>query len=141
MDKPDWLEYMEHTADEGIIVCAADLPTLFARAAWAMFTIIAELDAVVPAESLHVRVTAGDREALLVRWLSELNFRHATEHMIYSEFEVLQVSHDVLIATVRGEKIDPQRHRIHTEIKAVTFHGLEIAGEADELRARVLFDV
>jgi SHS2 domain-containing protein len=34
MTTPDWLEFLNHTADAGILVQAADLKELFARAAW-----------------------------------------------------------------------------------------------------------
>jgi SHS2 domain-containing protein len=69
-----WLEPLDHTADCGIIVRARDMKELFVRAAWGMFSIITDMEAVKPARSETIVVIAPDREALLVRWLSELNF-------------------------------------------------------------------
>jgi len=36
---PEWLKFVDHTADAGIAVEAPDLARLFERAAWAMFSV------------------------------------------------------------------------------------------------------
>jgi SHS2 domain-containing protein len=46
-----------------------------------------------------------------------------------------------LAAEVRGEKFDPERHRVKIEIKTPTYHMLSITEEADGHRATVVFDV
>jgi len=136
-----WLQPLDHTADSGIIVRAGDLKELFARAAWGMFAIITDLNAVEPAQSETIVVTAPDREALLVRWLSELNFQHVTRHQLFSRFDILELSDDRLVAKVSGEAIAPERHTIHTEIKAVTFHGLRVEQGEEGWRAEIIFDL
>ena len=88
MRKPAWLEELDHTADEGIIVQAATMPELFERAAWGMFSLIADLDTVQPVTRDTIAVEAGDVEALMVRWLSELVFQHE-----YTRFENLDAVH------------------------------------------------
>ena len=136
-----WLEPLDHTADSGIIVRARDLKALFARAAWGMFSIITDLNAVKPARSETIAVTALDCEALLVRWLSELNFQHVTRHQLFCRFDILELSDDRLVAEVSGEAIAPERHTIHTEIKAVTFHGLRLEQGPEGWRAEIIFDL
>lgn len=139
--QPEWLEYMEHTADQGVVVLAASEEELFARAAWGMFSLIADMDTVAPRERVSVEVSATDREALLVRWLSELNFLHQTRHKLFSVFLVRLGSGCALRAEVRGESVDPQRHELAGELKAVTFHGLKVEQRGGRWEARVLFDV
>jgi SHS2 domain-containing protein len=138
---PAWLQPVDHTADRGIIVQAADMEELFARAAWGMFAIITDMEAVHPAHSEKMVVTAPDRHALLVRWLSELNFQHATRHWLYSRFHILKLSDQQLEAEVGGENIAAERHTIHTEIKAVTFHGLRLEPAEKGWRAEIIFDL
>jgi SHS2 domain-containing protein/predicted Zn-ribbon and HTH transcriptional regulator len=161
-DSPPWLTPLDHTADTGIIVTAPDLPTLFSRAAWGMFSVITDLAAVQPAAAETVEVEADDLPGLLVRWLSELNFRHITTHRLYARFTVQELSAapgpagrpatDVaaraptggpgrLRAEVFGEPIVPGRHTVFTEIKAVTFHGLELAEVDGGWRAQIIFDL
>ena len=114
------------------------LKRLFERAAWAMFSLLTDVGKVRPARETVVRIQGPDREALLARWLSELNFLHTTGGRLFSRFDIAELSQKTLTAQVFGEKIDPQRHPIYTEIKAVTFHGLRIAEETEGLRASVV---
>ena len=39
------------------------------------------------------------------------------------------------------EPYDPERHPLRTELKAVTYHQLEVARDGDEWTGRVIFDV
>lgn len=137
----EWLQLLDHTADTGVIVRARDLKELFARAAWGMFSILTDMNTVKPRQSETVVVTAPEREALLVRWLSELNFQHTTRHLLFSRFDILALSDNRLVAEVSGEAIAPERHTIHTEIKAVTFHSLRLEPVDDGWKAEIIFDL
>jgi SHS2 domain-containing protein len=138
---PGWLQAMDHTADRGIIVQATGLEELFARAAWGMFSIITDLNTVRPEHSEKIVVTASDQQALLVNWLSELNFQHVTRHRLFSHFRIVKLSDQHLEAEVQGEDIMLDRHTIHTEIKAVTFHGLKLEPAGNGWRAEIIFDL
>lgn len=138
---PDWFREIDHTGDIGIEVEAPDLDTLFARAAWGMFAMLTDLTRVRPGRSRRVQVEAPDRDALMVRWLSELNYLHLTEGWLFCRFDVEERTDRHLKATVHGEPFDPGRHTLYTEIKAVTFHGLTIRRENDRWIARVIFDM
>ena len=139
--KPTWLDELEHTADTGICVTATSLPELFTRAAWGMFWLITDPKAVEPREEETVAVEAADRDALLVRWLSTLNYRHVTQYRLYSRFEMRDFDPRRLRATIRGERTDRQRHAVNTEIKAVTYHGLSIEEVGGVWQARIIFDL
>ena len=138
---PPWIEYMDHTADAGIVVRAGTLPELYSRAAWGMCSLLTDMSTVRPETRTTVSVEATDREALMVRWLSELNFRHITQRTVFGVFDVRRVDETRLEAEVGGESIRPDRHIIFTEIKAVTYHLLEVAPESQGWRARVVFDL
>ena len=43
--------------------------------------------------------------------------------------------------TAWGETIDPGRHRLDVEIKAVTWHGLKLQRETDGWLAEVIVDI
>lgn len=140
-EAPTWLELLEHTADEGITVHARNLRELFERAAWGMFWCITDMGPVRPAAECEVSVTAPDREALLIRWLAELNRLHHTDAMLFCRFRIVRLDEEGLQAQVAGEAIEPERHALYAEIKGVTFHGLSIDQEETGWRATVLFDV
>ncbi len=88
-----------------------------------------------------VRVEADDREALLVRWLSEINRLHQVRHRVYCRFNVRKMSETAVEGEIGGEAIDRARHSVYGEIKAVTFHELRLAVEDGVWKAQVLFDV
>jgi SHS2 domain-containing protein len=138
---PDWLEALDHTADAGIVVYAADLKELFARAAWGMFSVITDVNEVKPAEKVRIAVEANDRHALMVSWLSELNYRHVTEHRLFCRFDISTLTDQRLEAEVHGEKTDHERHTIYTEIKAITFHALQIEKADGRWKATIIFDL
>jgi SHS2 domain-containing protein len=141
---PDWLREIDHTADIGIQVTAPDRDTLYARAAEGMFTVLTDLSAVQPRTEEPFTVTAPDAEALMVRWLSELNFHHSTTHRLFCEFDVeVREEPDALVleGRARGESIDLERHVVFTEIKAVTFHDLAVAESEGMWSVQVIFDM
>jgi SHS2 domain-containing protein len=138
---PEWLKFVDHTADAGITVEAPSLQRLFERAAWGMFFVMTDLTATRATESVRVSIDAPDRVALLVQWLSDLNYRHVTEHRVFSDFKVLTLTTQHLEANVSGEVIDPARHTIFTEIKAVTFHGLQLKRVERRWTAQIIFDL
>lgn len=138
---PAWLSYLDHTADEGIVVRASDPAELYARAAWGLFSIITDLETVRPSETRAVAVEATDRHSLMVRWLSELNFLHQCRQCLLCTFDVEHWEERRMSATVAGEPIESGRHPVHKEVKAVTYHLLEVTQDGDGWRATVLFDV
>lgn len=134
-------EPIEHTADVGYRLYAPTLAELFAVAGRALFDAITELDSIQPQFERKIEAEAGDVEALLVAWLSELNYRCITELEVYGEFAIEEISPNAVRATVRGEKIDPARHLIQTEIKAVTYHELYVRETENGWEAQAIFDV
>ena len=65
--------------------------------------------------------------------------------MVFSKFKVkiekLQAQGYQLQAEIWGEKIDPQRHKLKVDVKAVTRHLFEIKKEKGKFLARVVLDI
>jgi SHS2 domain-containing protein len=132
---------LDHTGDLGVLVRAATPEELFERAAAAMFSLVGEPETFGEDLEEEVRVEAGDRETLLVAWLSELLYRHVVRGRLYRVFEVSALGETRLEGRVRGEALDEARHEIETELKAVTYHGLLVSEDREGWSARVIFDV
>ena len=90
---------------------------------------------------LEIALGASDLEARMRNWLSELNFAHLTEGFLLSSASVRRISETELEATVRGEPINLERHPIHTEIKAVTYHEMIVEKRNDRWYGRIIFDI
>ncbi|MDQ7041151.1 MAG: archease [Rhodothermus sp.] len=138
---PIWFRELDHTADTGIEVWAESLPELFERAAWGLFAILTDPEAVVPRKAVPFVLEASDVQALLVRWLSELNFYHITRRWVFSRFSIQQLTEQQLQAQAWGEPIEPSRHPIYTEVKAITYHGLQLKHQDGQWYARIIFDL
>jgi len=134
-------ETFDHTADLGLRATATDLPTLFAEVAHALFAVIVENPgAIVPAQEWHLDVAGDDREYLLFDWLRELLYRFDAEHLLFSRFDVT-MRPDGLSAVIRGEPLEPGRHELSHEVKAITYHGLRVEQSSGGWLAEVIVDI
>ncbi|NUQ64700.1 MAG: archease [Pirellulales bacterium] len=134
-------EIFEHTADVGIRARAGDLNGLFADAAKGLFSLIlANPDSVRPVQETHIRIDGDQYDDLLFDWLAELLYRFDTDHLLPAEFEV-RIDAAGLDATARGEQLDRSRHQLDREVKAITYHGLDVRRDADQWVAEVIVDI
>ena len=134
-------EYFEHTADLGLRIRAPDLNTLFAEASAALFAAVVDgLETVREVQRIDIEIAGTDLEFLLFDWLRELLYRFDAEHLLFSRFE-MSVGESGLKATAWGEPIDPARHVLSHEVKAITYHGLRVEREDDGWIAEVIVDI
>jgi SHS2 domain-containing protein len=134
-------ETFDHTADLGLRVRAADLDTLFAEAAEALFSVLLEGPGqVAESRAVEFDVAGDDPELLLFDWLQELLYRFDAEHLVFRRFEV-RVRPDGLHATAFGEPVDRDRHELGHEVKAITYHGLRVERTPDGWLAEVIVDI
>lgn len=134
-------ELFEHTADLGLRIRASDLDRLFAEAAACLFAAVLEdIDSVRPEQSIAIEIAGTDREYLLFDWLRDLLLRFDADHMVFGQFEVT-VRDDGLSGIARGEPLDPNRHLLAHEVKAITYHELKVVRAGDEWLAEVIVDI
>jgi SHS2 domain-containing protein len=134
-------EVFEHTADIGLRIRAGDLNGLFEEAARALFSVlVANPESVQPVQEVAFRLSGSRLDDLLFDWLAELLSTSDAHHLLFGEFEV-DVREGGLTGTARGEPIDPSRHQLDTEVKAVTYHGLKLQRDGDGWLAEVIVDL
>ena len=127
---------VEHTADWAIRVRGTTLPDLFVNAATGMYSLVADLS-FAPTVEREIVVKGMDAEALLVNWLNELIYHTEMDGEVFCEFRVESFQPTHLRATVRaGRGIELKK-----EIKAVTFHNLQIVSTDSGYEVTVVFDV
>ena len=133
---------IEHTADIGVAVEAGDLAGIFVNAAVAMFDIMAErLAASSPASriKLNIILSAAKPDELLIRWLNELLSLSATKGLIFVDYQVNRLDEQGLDIAVFGDEVS--HYRFNAEIKAATYHDLELVKTPLSYKAKVIFDV
>jgi SHS2 domain-containing protein len=134
-------EIFDHTADMGVRVFGRTLEEIFVNAACALFDQWTDLRKVRKQISQEISIQGSDREDLLIRWLGELLFLGETRGFLFKEFTIRRLDSTSLKAVARGEIFDPSRHRFKTEIKAVTYHQVEVKEVDGKWEGRVIFDV
>ena len=104
-----------------------------------MFDIITDESPINPVGQYEIRLEASDLELLLVDWLSQLLFLNGAQGLVFGKFQVALTGNQ-LFAQVFGEKYDTKKHRMGVEIKAVTYHMLQVH-EKNPIFVQVLFDI
>lgn len=132
-------ELIEHTADVGVKAYGKTVAEAFEHAAEGMFDIITDESTIEPVGQYDITLEAPDREQLLVDWLSHLLFLNGAHELVFGKFQVT-LSGNHLSASVFGEKYDTKKHRMGVEIKAVTYHMLQVH-ETEPIFVQVLFDI
>lgn len=126
-------EFFDVTADAGYRAYGKSLENAFENAAIAMFELVTDTSVVRPIVEKQIKLEAEDKYAILYDWLSELLFLHDSEYMVFSKFEV-KISCKIcegqekyyLEAKAYGEEFDPSKHERRSEVKAVTYHMMDI---------------
>jgi SHS2 domain-containing protein len=127
-------EYFDVTADIGFYAFGKSLDEAFENSGLAMFNIISNTDDISAVKSIEFEITSEDKVSLLYDYLEELLFFHETEFMLFSEFDVQIQSNDdgyQLKAIVKGENINWDKHERSCEIKAITYHQMEVIEDED----------
>ncbi|MBE6519083.1 MAG: archease [Thermoplasmata archaeon] len=129
---------IDHTADMMVKAFGKTLEECYANAAYALFDQTVDLSDIGTSEETEIRVTGIDDEDRLYSFLSELLFIEDADNLILKEFEVSFEGDDV-VCRAKGETLDRARHRIKSEVKAVTYHMMEVDRSTPSVT--VLFDV
>lgn len=134
-------ETFDHTADIGLAAEADSLAELMAALAEGLADVICDRAQLAVAERRRITVEAEDTEALAVDFLSAVLSAIEVDRFLVAAVDVPRADANSLTAELGGEPYDPARHELKTEVKAVTYHQLEVAREGDRWTGRVILDL
>ena len=139
-------EIIPHTADIGLRVFGRDLKELFSNAARGMINLVIGAPSdFIPRKAMKVKVSGLSAEELLVSWLSELLYKLMEERWLGIEFDISSLGERenkfFLTAEIKGQKIDYNKTPLQREIKAVTYHNIEIKKTNGIYSVEIIFDV
>ncbi|MFC1935019.1 archease, partial [Chloroflexota bacterium] len=98
MSKEKKFQFIEHTADIGLIANGSTLAEAFANAACGLFSIIAELNPVGETETRNLEISEENADALLFEWLNQLIYLFDVEGLIFKRFDFIEFSGNDLTA-------------------------------------------
>ena len=126
----EYWEHFEHQADIGVRGVGVTLSQAFEQAGLALTAVVLDPRQLSTDQVRQVECEAPDMELLLAEWLNQIIYLMATEHLLFSRYEV-QLEDHRLRATLYGEKLDRQRHQPTVEIKGATYTALEVHQTGD----------
>ena len=118
----------EHTADAGIEVEADSLPEAFHEASLAFTEIVTGGNLPQSKRSHDIELESTDLDSILVKFISNLIFLFDSDDFLVSsaKVEIKSDSLFILKGTLFGDTYDQSEHGYGVEIKAVSYHLLEI---------------
>jgi len=132
---------LDHTADLAIQVRGKDVKNLFENAAKALTHIMLGGNTSGNTSSVNISLSGQDLADLLVRWLGEILYLLEGERLVVSASTIQILTAAELEAVVEVVPFDPEIHKILSEIKAVTYHQVEVADKGGRWEAKVTFDI
>lgn len=129
------------TADVGIWARAPTAAGLLEGLGLAMFAQMTDLRRVRATGIRRVSASGADPTSLVVAFLTELLLLQQEEGFVGRTVRATtgETPATSVLAEVRGETLDPARHSLRAEVKAVTLHQLEF--DLVRGRARVILDI
>jgi SHS2 domain-containing protein len=133
------------TADIAFEAWGDTVEELFSASVLALLdTMVADDSDVEAREELCVHVEEDALDLLLYGFLAELVFLKDARRLLLRCGDLKIAERDgvlALDAVVCGERIDPSRHKLRVDVKAVTLHRLRVACEDGLWRATVVLDI
>ena len=137
-------KFVDHTADVAVDIEADSMEELFMVSAQAWKETLFENNIIEEKEEQKIKITENDLELLLVKFLDELNFLFQTKRWICSFVKEISFQKNnawSLSGLLSGEKFNEGKHPVSLEIKAVTFHQMEIKNIHGRYTTRIVFDI
>jgi SHS2 domain-containing protein len=129
-------------ADSAFEAQAENIEDLFQTCAQATFEVMADTSTIEPKLKENVELAGENLEELLFDWLAELIYLKDSKSILFGKFEVKIEEKEGyrLTATVWGEPADQKKHKVRVDVKAVTYHLLEVKQVKDMWTAKVVLD-
>ncbi len=135
------IECMDHTADVGLHITAVSWEELLQTAAAVLCAVMVDPAHVEARFVKRFQIIGDSRSDILVEWLRELLFEFDAHGFIGAESRISAVHQQGFTAEVRGDELDPERHRLRNETKAVTYRALDVEQTEHGWTATVILDV
>ena len=136
--------YLDHMSDAIIEAYGSSLDEAFENSAKGLVNTMFHIKEITPDQEYEIIAKGYDIESLLYDWLEKVMLRILIDHIVLSDFKV-KISESngnyFLKGIVKGEVLDLQKHHYKVEIKAVTYHEMEIKQKGNIITTRFLLDL
>lgn len=134
-------ELFDHTADLGIRAWAPTPGGLVGAAAAGLYSAIGEFVFQEGSSREVVRLGGTDRALLLRDYLAELLLRFERDRLVGVEHAVSDYTETELVVNAAFRRLNEERSVFLREVKAITYHELEVRAVPDGWQARIIVDI
>ncbi len=121
-----------------------NLSELFENSAIATTSIMVDAENLSETADKKIFLHADDIEALLFDFLNELVFIKDTDGLLFRKFKI-QITEKKdkveLEAILSGEQLNPDKHNLKIDIKAITLHLFKVEKKSSGYKATVVVDI
>lgn len=115
------------------------LGELFENAAFALFSVICQVEKIEPMIKKTVDVMGRDVKDLMFNWLQEMIGVVDLERLFLSKFDIKEISNTHVKADCYGEEADPKKGG--TLVKAVTYYKFNVEKTGKGYKVTVSLDI
>lgn len=138
-------EYFDVTADIGFFAYGNCLNEAYENAALAMFNVMTDVKKVNSIEKREFDLNSEDLVSLLYDFLEELLFLFDVDFLLFSKFNVsinqIGDSSYNIHCTAYGEPINWDIHPRKSEVKAITFHKMDVVEDRGIFKVSTILDL
>ncbi len=135
----------DHTADIAFDVEADSLNELFIASANALRELISDETNIEHCLDKSLVLQEDSLEILLVSFLSELNYLFQSANWVISSIQQIEIYEENnlwnLSANILGGYFNRDQIKLKSEIKAITYHQMNILKKSMKFSTRIIFDI
>ena len=137
---PEGFRYLDHMTDALIEAYGSTLDEAFENSAYGLVNTMFDLSNVSADLEVKIEANGYDLYSLFYDWLEKVMLIVLTENIILSYFRV-KISRTAnmedhgayfLCSKARGEHLDLEKHNFKVEVKAVTYHEMQIEQDKEK---------
>lgn len=131
------------TADIAFEAEGKTIEELFLSAAEAVSDSMVDLEGVEKKIEKEIELENKEIGQLLYNLLEDIIFYKDAEQLVFSDFNIKISKNEAyrLTGKMRGDKIDPEKHELRNDVKAVSLHRFEVKQTDKGWYCRVILDI
>lgn len=136
--------FLDHTADVMFEAFGSNLNEVFANAAIAVFDVQCNLKKINNKTKKIIKLKNENIEDLLFDFLEELIYLKDAKSILFGKFKIKfnDVKNKFFLECIaHGEKINPAKHELKIDVKAVTLHEFFLKKIKNGWKCRVVLDI
>ena len=143
-DNNPQFKYFDTTADIGITVESDNIIDAFKNSALGTLNLITDIEKIKTETTKEILIESEDEYGLLYDWITELLILLDSENFMASEYDInIEEKEDklVLSGTISGDTYNTNTYNYKTEVKAITYHEMNIEKSEDNITIKFIVDL